>query len=126
MLFRSKKLPSLLKAQRIQERASRVGFDWEKAEDALEKVKEEFAEFERALKARNKEEIEDELGDLFFSLVNVSRFVGVNPDEALHKTITKFVQRFRYIETKAKEEGRALSEYTLEEMERLWEEAKGN
>ncbi len=117
-------LPALLKAHRVQERVSRVGFDWEKAEDVLEKVESEFEEFKSALKGRDRGKIEEELGDILFTLVNLSRFVDINPDEALRKTIAKFIRRFSYIETRAKGEGRDLSDYTLEEMDHLWEEAK--
>lgn len=117
-------LPALLKAHRVQERVSRVGFDWEKAEDVIEKVESELDEFKSALKGRDKEKIEDELGDILFTLVNLARFVDVNPDEALRKTISRFIRRFSYIETSAKREGRALADYTLEEMDHLWEEAK--
>jgi tetrapyrrole methylase family protein/MazG family protein len=118
-------LPSLLRAHRVQERVSRVGFDWEDIEGALEKVEEEFEEFRDALRKSERQQIEEELGDLFFSLVNLSRFVGINPEEALRKTVTKFARRFRYIEKKAEESSRSLSEMSLEEMEKIWQEAKG-
>lgn len=119
-----KTLPSLLRAHRLQDRASRVGFDWEKVEDVLLKLEEELAEFRTALKGRKQEEIEDELGDIFFVLVNISRFVGINPEDALRKTISKFISRFRFIEMAASEQGRNLSDMTLSEMDALWEEAK--
>ncbi|VAX26793.1 Nucleoside triphosphate pyrophosphohydrolase MazG, partial [hydrothermal vent metagenome] len=115
---------SLLKALRVQERVSRVGFDWEKAEDVIKKVESEFDEFKSALKERDERKIEEEFGDILFTLVNLSRFVGLNPEEALRKTISRFISRFSYIETSAKQEGRALADYTLEEMDHLWEEAK--
>lgn len=117
-------LPSLLRAYRLQDRAARVGFDWERIEDVLKKLDEELKEFKKALKAKKQDEIEYELGDIFFMLVNISRFVGVNPEDALRKTITKFISRFRYIEMNAAHQGRKLSEMTLEEMDRLWDEAK--
>jgi tetrapyrrole methylase family protein/MazG family protein len=120
-----KSLPTLLRAYRVQERASNVGFDWERLGDVVSKLEEEIVEFKDALMKGKRDEIEDELGDIFFTLVNLSRFVGINPDDALRKTITKFVHRFRYIETVARKEGKSPSEYTLEEMDRLWEEAKG-
>jgi len=120
-----RELPSLLKAHRIQARAARVGFDWQRVDDVLKKLDEEMAEFREALARKNQHEIEDELGDIFFVLVNISRFVGVNPEDALRKTITKFISRFRYIEMKAADSGKSLSEMTLEEMDALWEEAKG-
>ena len=119
-----KQLPSLLKAHRIQSRAARVGFDWERVEDVLRKLDEELSEFREALARKDRGEIEDELGDIFFVLVNISRFVGVNPEDALRKTISKFISRFRYIEMKAAESEKHLSEMTLEEMDALWDEAK--
>jgi tetrapyrrole methylase family protein/MazG family protein len=117
-------MPALLRAHRLQARASKVGFDWEGIEDVLNKLDEELGEFREALKNKNEEEVEDELGDIFFALVNVSRFVGVNPEDALRKTISKFISRFRRIEMRAAEEGRSLRDMTLEEMDRIWEEAK--
>lgn len=119
-----KEMPSLLRAHRIQARAARIGFDWEKVEDVLKKLDEEVDEFKAALNRKNQSEIEDELGDIFFVLVNISRFVGVNPDDALRKTISKFISRFRFIEMKASEAGRRLSDMTLQEMDELWDEAK--
>ncbi len=119
-----KELPSLLRAQKVQARAAKVGFDWEKVEDVLKKLDEEIGEFRDALNRQDQKAIEDELGDIFFVLVNISRFVGVNPEDALRKTISKFISRFRYIEMKAAESGRNLSDMTLNEMDSLWEEAK--
>lgn len=119
-----RELPSLLRAHRIQARAARIGFDWERVEDVLKKLDEEVDEFKAALNRKNQAEIEDELGDIFFVLVNISRFVGVNPEDALRKTISKFISRFRYIEMKASESGRRLSDMTLQEMDELWNEAK--
>lgn len=120
-----KALPSLLRAHKLQKRAARVGFDWEKTEDVLKKLNEELKEFKGALKKKKQSEIEDELGDIFFMLVNISRFVGVNPEDALRKTISKFISRFRYIEMKAAEKKKRLSDMALEEMDALWDEAKG-
>ncbi len=117
-------MPSLLRAKKVQERASKVGFDWSEVDQVLEKVKEEFNEFIESLRHGKKQEIEEELGDLFFSLVNLSRFVKVNPEDALQRTTTKFVKRFQYIEQKAREHGKSLEEMSLEEMDALWEEAK--
>jgi tetrapyrrole methylase family protein/MazG family protein len=117
-------LPSLLRAHRLQSRASRVGFDWDSMEGALDKVDEELGEFRAALEKKDQAEIEDELGDIFFALVNVSRFAKVSPEDALRKTISKFISRFRFIEMKAAEAGRKLTDMTLEEMDALWEEAK--
>jgi tetrapyrrole methylase family protein/MazG family protein len=119
-----KTLPSLLRAHRLQDRASRVGFDWEKVEDVLPKLEEELEEFRTALKGKKQEEIEDELGDIFFVLVNISRFVGINPEDALRKTISKFISRFRYIEMAAVDKGKSLSDMSLAEMDELWDEAK--
>lgn len=117
-------LPSLLRAHRLQNRAASVGFDWYKVEDALKKLDEELKEFKKALETKEKNEIGEELGDILFMLVNVSRFIGVNPEDALRKTIAKFISRFRYIEMKAADNGRKLSDMTLSEMDKLWEEAK--
>lgn len=119
-----RELPSLLRAHRIQARASRVGFDWRQVGDVVTKLDEEIREFREALERKNQREIEDELGDLFFVLVNISRFVGVNPEDALRKTISRFISRFRHVEMRAAESGRSLSDLTLEEMDALWEEAK--
>lgn len=119
-----KELPSLLRAHRVQARAARVGFDWEKVEDVLKKLDEELDEFREALSKKDQAGIEDELGDIFFVLVNISRFIGVNPEDALRKTISKFISRFRYIEMKASESGKRLSDMTLKDMDELWDEAK--
>ncbi|HTG01013.1 MAG TPA: nucleoside triphosphate pyrophosphohydrolase [Nitrospirota bacterium] len=118
-------LPSLLRAHSLQERAARVGFDWSRLDEALPKLDEEIEEFRQALKTENAARIEDELGDIFFMLVNISRFLGVNPEDALRKTIGKFIRRFRYIEERAADAGKALGEMTLDEMENYWQEAKG-
>ena len=117
-------LPALLRAHRLQSRASRVGFDWDRPEDVLEKLDEEVREFKEAVKQKKKGEIEDELGDILFMIVNISRFIGVNPEDALGKTISKFISRFRYIEMAAADRGRKLSDMTLAEMDALWDEAK--
>jgi len=117
-------LPSLLRAHRLQKRAAGVGFDWERADDVFKKLDEELKEFKEALGTKNKDMIEDELGDIFFMLVNISRFIGVNPEDAHRKTISKFIHRFRYIEMKAAEQSRTLSDMTLDEMDKLWDEAK--
>lgn len=119
-----KELPALIRAHRIQARAAKVGFDWKQVEDVIDKLDEEIGEFRTALNSKAQKDIEDELGDIFFVLVNISRFVGVNPEDALRKTISKFISRFRYIEMKAADAGKSLSDMTLEEMDALWEEAK--
>ncbi len=114
-------LPALMLAQKVGNRASRVGFDWSRGEDVLKKIEEEVQELKSA---KNAEEIEEEIGDLLFSIVNFARHKGVNAEEALRKTVKKFVERFSYIEKRAKEKGRRLEDMTLEEMDVLWEEAK--
>jgi tetrapyrrole methylase family protein / MazG family protein len=119
-----RELPSLLRAHRLQERAARVGFDWAHLNEAMPKLDEEIAEFKESLKAGDAGKIEEELGDVFFMLVNLSRFLGVNPDEALRKTISKFIHRFRHIEEHAANAGRTLNDMTLDEMEALWQESK--
>ena len=117
-------LPSLIKAERVQEKAANVGFDWEKKEDVWDKVKEELAEVESELKAGNEVNIEKEFGDLFFSMVNAARLYGVRPDNALEKTNLKFIARFNHVEARAKEMGKKLNEMTLADMDQLWDEAK--
>jgi tetrapyrrole methylase family protein/MazG family protein len=117
-------MPALIRAHRLQERAARVGFDWSKIDEALPKLDEEIAEFKESLKSEDTDRIEEELGDIFFMLVNLSRFLDVDPEEALRKTISKFIRRFRYIEESAAEAGKSLSDMTLDEMEKLWQESK--
>lgn len=117
-------MPSLLRARRLQKRAAQAGFDWEKIGDVLKKVDEEMDELKDALKSGKQEAIEDELGDMFFMLVNLARFMNVNPEDAHRKTISKFIRRFRYIEMSAAEQGKKLIDMTLPEMDRLWDEAK--
>ena len=117
-------MPALLRAHGIQKRAARVGFDWAHLNEALPKLDEELAEFKESLKTKDAAAIEEELGDIFFMLVNISRFLEINPEDALRKTISKFIHRFRYIEENAAESGRSLNEMTLDEMEELWQEAK--
>lgn len=117
-------LPSLLRAHRLQERAARVGFDWPHLQEALPKLDEEVAEFKTSLQAGDRESIEEELGDVLFMLVNLSRFLNVDPEQALRKTISKFIHRFRHIEEHAANAGRELGDMTLEEMEALWQASK--
>ena len=117
-------LPSLIKAERVQEKAANVGFDWQKREDVWDKVKEEFSEVEAELRGNDKADREKEFGDLFFSLVNAARLYDVRPDNALERTNRKFIARFNYIEQKANEQGRHVNELTLAEMDELWNEAK--
>ncbi len=117
-------LPALQRAHRIQEKVSKVGFDWEKKEDVWKKVIEEIEEMHQLEKDGTHDELESEFGDVFFALVNYARFLGVNPENALRKTNKKFIKRFGYLEEKITESGRKLSESTLEEMDKYWEESK--
>ena len=119
-------LPSLIKAYRIQDKATNVGFDWEKKEDVWAKVHEELGELEAELRKEDKERSLEELGDFLFSLVNAARLYHLNPDTALEKTNLKFTRRFNYIEQKSKELGKPMTEMTLEEMDALWNEAKAS
>ncbi|MCH6567681.1 MAG: nucleoside triphosphate pyrophosphohydrolase [Nitrospinae bacterium] len=119
-----KALPALLRARRLQEKASRVGFDWGELDPALEKVEEEWGELKEKIAAGDGVGTQEELGDLLFSLVNAARFLDVNPEEALRQTVVKFISRFRHIEKRAAERGRPLKEMSLAEMDALWEEAK--
>ncbi len=117
-------LPALVEAQQISSRAALVGFDWDDASQVLNKLHEELAEFDDAQRNASQPEIEGELGDLLFVLVNLARFVKVDPEQALRKTNAKFRQRFGYIERKLGERGKSPEEATLAEMEALWEESK--
>ena len=117
-------LPSLIKAYRIQDKARNVGFDWEDKSGAWDKVREELKELEEALNKGDKEASLDELGDFLFSVINVSRFYKLNPDNALEHTNQKFIRRFNYIEQHSIKAGKPLTEMTLEEMDALWNEAK--
>ena len=117
-------LPSLVKAYRIQDKARNAGFDWEKREDVWEKVKEEINEFQAEVNNMDKEKMEAEFGDLLFSLINAARLYKIKPDNALEHTNQKFIRRFTYVETKAREQGKMLNDMTLAEMDELWNEAK--
>lgn len=119
-----KSLPSLIKANRIQEKAANVGFDWEQPDQVWDKVKEETAEVETEIKKGNKDKLEEEFGDLLFAVINAARLYGVNPENALEKTNRKFIRRFGYLEAKSKELGKSLKEMTLAEMDEIWNEAK--
>ncbi len=116
-------LPSLIKAYRIQEKAASVGFDWDNAQQVWDKVEEEMNEMKEA-EHETQERFEEEMGDLFFALINYARKKGINPEDALEKTNKKFIQRFNYVEAKAKENEKKLKEMTLEEMDVFWNEAK--
>jgi tetrapyrrole methylase family protein/MazG family protein len=114
-------LPALLRAQSFQKKAARVGFDWEKVEEVAQKVEEEWGELQNA---RTQEEKQEEFGDLLFSLVNLARFLKIDPEEALSQTIAKFQSRFAFIESELKKRGKSAQDATLAEMDALWESAK--
>lgn len=118
-------LPAMVKAFRMQEKAKGVGFEWSNAEDVWKKVQEELEEFKvESSKENNQDKLENEFGDLLFSLINYSRFIGINPEDALERTNRKFKKRFEHIERRALENGRQLQDMKLEEMDVYWEEAK--
>ncbi len=119
-----KSLPSMVKASRIQDKVAGVGFDWEKPEQVFEKLKEELEELQHEVKIQDQDKIEAEFGDVFFSMINYARFLKVNPEDALERTNKKFIKRFQYLESKAKENNKALSDMTLAEMDVFWEQAK--
>lgn len=119
-----KSLPSVIKAERIQEKSANVGFDWDKPEDVWDKVKEEIAEVETELKAGNRDNMEKEFGDLLFSVINAARLYGVRADNALELTNNKFITRFNHIEQRALDMGKKINELSLAEMDALWNEAK--
>ncbi|MCM8709567.1 nucleoside triphosphate pyrophosphohydrolase [Clostridium sp. SYSU_GA19001] len=119
-----KNLPALMRAEKVQAKARKVGFDWDKVEDALNKVFEEFNEVKDVYKGKNRAKILEEVGDLIFAVVNVCRFLDIEPENALNYTIEKFINRFEYIEKVALSKGMKLKEMTLEQMDALWEEAK--
>ncbi len=119
-----KHVPALLRAHRIQQKASAVGFDWEVKDQVWEKVKEEIEELNIAIKLQKQDAIQDELGDLLFSLVNLSRFIHINPEEALNHANNKFIRRFQQLEKTMEEEGKHLKDMTLEEMDKVWNRIK--
>ncbi|MCD6256023.1 MAG: nucleoside triphosphate pyrophosphohydrolase [Deltaproteobacteria bacterium] len=119
-----KALPALMLAYKVGSRAATVGFDWQRAEDVILKLEEEVEEFKRALKQENRDRIEEELGDILFSCVNLARLLNIQPEEALRKTVYKFKDRFQFIEKRLREKGRDLEETSLKEMDALWERAK--
>ncbi|MEN8139585.1 MAG: nucleoside triphosphate pyrophosphohydrolase, partial [Bacteroidota bacterium] len=118
-------LPAMVKASRIQDKAKGVGFEWDNPEDVWKKVEEESGEFHQAVADNDRPAMEEEFGDLLFSLINYARFMKINPEDALEKTNKKFIKRFQYIEAQAEKNGRVLSEMSLEEMDVYWEQAKG-
>jgi XTP/dITP diphosphohydrolase len=122
-------LPSMVKAQRIQEKARGVGFDWEEKQQVWQKVEEEIAEFKNEFDVETSEPIdkskaENEFGDLLFSLINYARFIDINPEDALEKTNRKFIKRFNYLESESNRMKKPLKEMTLKEMDAIWEKAK--
>jgi uncharacterized protein YabN with tetrapyrrole methylase and pyrophosphatase domain len=117
-------MPALQRAHRVQERASRVGFDWEKRKQVWAKVLEELDELHVTANSASRTRREQELGDAIFALVNYARFLGVNADRALQGTIDRFVRRFHYIERALQKKGRSIHEATLKEMDALWNESK--
>jgi len=117
-------LPALLKAQRLQDKASSIGFDWDKVDDVITKLEEEIGEFKQAVKENNKSSIEKEFGDILFTLVNISRFTDVISEDALHKANTKFIKRFNYIEQHYNNDPEKMSATSLKELDTLWEKSK--
>ena len=118
-------LPAMVKAYRMGEKAASTGFDWQKREDVWEKVREEIGEVEREMRTGSADDLEQEFGDLFFSLINACRLYGVDPESALARTNKKFMRRFNYMEERAAAQGHTLHELALDRMEELWQEAKG-
>ena len=120
-----KSLPAMVKANRIQEKARGIGFDWDNQKQVGEKVKEELGELQTEVENKaSKQRIEDEFGDVLFSMINYSRFIDINPEDALERTNKKFIQRFQFLEAKATKAGVKLADMTLDEMEAIWQEAK--
>ncbi len=117
-------LPQLIRAEKVQKKAAKIGFDWDDASGAYEKLTEEIAELDDAVKEAKQGKIEEEFGDLLFSAVNVARFLNVNPEEALKKATDKFINRFEKVENMATASGKNLSDMTLDEMDKLWDKAK--
>ncbi len=117
-------LPALIKAFRIQEKAANVGFDWDNREQVWNKVNEEIGEFSAEINHQDHVKMEEEFGDVLFSLINVARLYGINPENALERTNQKFINRFNYVENEALKTGMSLKEMSLEEMDKLWDEAK--
>ena len=117
-------MPALLKARRLTEKAARVGFDWRRTEDVFDKLDEEVAELREAVAEGDAEHIHEEIGDLLFTIANIARKVNVNPEEALQSTNRKFMRRFEAMESRLRERDQNLDQLELEEMDRLWDEAK--
>jgi XTP/dITP diphosphohydrolase len=119
-----KNLPSMVKANRIQDKVAGVGFDWEEPQQVFEKLQEELGELQHEIDQNDTDKIESEFGDVLFSMINYARFLGVNPENALERTNKKFIKRFQYLEQKAKENSKTLQDMSLQEMDVYWEEAK--
>ncbi len=117
-------LPAMVKANRVQDKVAGVGFDWEEPEQVFEKLQEELGELQHEVNEANQDKIEAEFGDVLFSMINYARFLKVDPESALERTNKKFIKRFQYLESKAKELNKDLSDMTLAEMDVFWEEAK--
>ncbi|MFV0366667.1 MAG: nucleoside triphosphate pyrophosphohydrolase [Mangrovibacterium sp.] len=117
-------LPAMVKATRIQEKVSAVGFDWEEREQVWDKVQEEIGEVQEEINAHNTQQTEAEFGDLFFALINAARLYNVDPEAALERTNKKFIRRFNYLEEKTIQQGQDLHQMSLEEMDKYWDEAK--
>lgn len=118
-----KSLPALVKAIRIQDKARGVGFDWDEKEQVFEKVREEMEELKTEVDSKSNR-VEEEFGDVLFSLINYARFIGVNPEDALERTNKKFIKRFQYLETESKKDGKQMGEMSLTEMDHYWEKSK--
>lgn len=116
-------LPSMVKAERIQEKARGVGFDWDRQDQVWEKVQEELKELKDEVDQQS-DKVEDELGDVLFSIINYARFIGVSPDQALERTNRKFIKRFQYLEEESKKDGKVMGEMSLDEMDEYWNRAK--
>ena len=120
-----KSAPALVKAFRFGEKAAGVGFDWENADDVMDKVKEELAEIEVEIKSGDNGKLETEIGDLLFAIASLARKKDINPEQALNKTLDKFKKRFNHIEDCVKKSGKPFADFTLDELEAFWQEAKG-
>lgn len=118
--------PALMRAQKVQKRAAKAGFDWDKTEQVLSKVHEETAELEEAIKSGNSQQITEEFGDLLFSMVNLSRFIKVNSEQALSEATDKFTNRFEKVEKEVSKSGRDMAELSLEELDEIWDKVKHN
>lgn len=121
-----KNLPELMRAQRLQQKASYAGFDWDKVEQVWEKIHEEILELKEAQLSNNKKHIEEEIGDVIFAVVNLARFLDISTENSLRKTNKKFINRFKKVEKGIKEQGKEIDDATLEEMDAIWNEAKRN